>query len=344
MTVFWSLVAFILTGLLLWLIFFADDDAVLRTLRIPTDGDVDGDGDVDAADLAAAQAAVQAGAGDSLHAPARVAAMNAEDEALAAATHAAAATAEAAAASLEAATAGTEEAVAAAEEAVEAADSAVEAAAEAVEKASGALEATTDQASGAAVDAEESLEAAAAAAVEQLRQEEAALEAEARESVTATRSAAVVDLGAAGLTATDNHPDDLTKVYGIGEVYQRRLYEAGVCTWSQIAQMSAADLEKITEAIDAANVEDWASEARKLAEANGRVGAHYDGPLPDRLTFLPGIGEGAQELLRQHGIVTFRQFVDADREALQATLKAGGSRADLGEAIAAAKKLLEKSA
>ena len=47
-------------------------------------------------------------------------------------------------------------------------------------------------------------------------------------------------------------PDNLTKVKGIGKVYQQRLNEAGIYTFAQIAEADPAKLAEIAKAIDAA--------------------------------------------------------------------------------------------
>lgn len=59
--------------------------------------------------------------------------------------------------------------------------------------------------------------------------------------------------------------DDFTKIKGIGKVYQQRLYDEGIYTWEQFLAADAAKLEEITNAIQAANVEEWHAQARKFA-------------------------------------------------------------------------------
>ena len=109
---------------------------------------------------------------------------------------------------------------------------------------------------------------------------------EIKEEITeaaAETASAVSDAGSAAVSAltggveTDK-PDNLTKVKGIGKVYQSRLYEAGIYTWDQLAHTEAESLQEVTNAIPAANVESWAGQATELAEKNGRVGARYTGP------------------------------------------------------------------
>ena len=78
-------------------------------------------------------------------------------------------------------------------------------------------------------------------------------------AVVAERSSVVVSVG--------DLQDDLTKVKGIGKVYQGRLNEAGITTWEQVAEADPAMLSEIAKAIDAANVEDWPRQARLLADA-----------------------------------------------------------------------------
>ena len=45
-------------------------------------------------------------------------------------------------------------------------------------------------------------------------------------------------------------PDDFEKLEGIGEVYERRLYDAGICTFRALAEVSAERLQEICQAPD----------------------------------------------------------------------------------------------
>lgn len=86
------------------------------------------------------------------------------------------------------------------------------------------------------------------------------------EAVAAVEDEAdVVEVRAAEVVeALDVAPDDLTKIKGIGKVYQERLNEAGIYSFAQLLEVDPAKLAEITKAIDAANVDDWASQAREL--------------------------------------------------------------------------------
>lgn len=74
-----------------------------------------------------------------------------------------------------------------------------------------------------------------------------------------------IDALAEAVAAPD--PDDLTKIKGIGKVYEGRLNEAGIYTYEQIIEASPAALKEIANAIEAANVEDWERQARELIAA-----------------------------------------------------------------------------
>jgi predicted flap endonuclease-1-like 5' DNA nuclease len=129
-------------------------------------------------------------------------------------------------------------------------------------------------------------------------------------------------LSGVAAVANTNYPDDLTVIKGIGRVYETRLYRAGIYTWDQIAHMDPAALEQITTAIEAANVEDWPIQAQTLAATTGRMGARYDGPLPDKFSKLQGIGENAEQQLYRAGIFTYAQLAALTPEELAATLPA----------------------
>lgn len=65
--------------------------------------------------------------------------------------------------------------------------------------------------------------------------------------------------------------DDLTKIKGIGEVYQGELNKLGFTTYSDIASLSAADIKKIADEIDGVTEEtieseEWIKQAKALAK------------------------------------------------------------------------------
>jgi predicted flap endonuclease-1-like 5' DNA nuclease len=71
--------------------------------------------------------------------------------------------------------------------------------------------------------------------------------------------------------ATSDEPDDLSKVEGIGPVYQDILKDAGVTTFAAIASKSQAELEQIIK--DAgkrrpASIETWAEQAEYAAKGD----------------------------------------------------------------------------
>ena len=62
-------------------------------------------------------------------------------------------------------------------------------------------------------------------------------------------------------------PDDFEILAGIGEVYERRLYDAGICTFAAMAQLSVERLQEICQAPPnfAPNFERWLEQAREAA-------------------------------------------------------------------------------
>lgn len=122
-----------------------------------------------------------------------------------------------------------------------------------------------------------------------------------------------------------NYPDDLTRIKGIGKVYEQKLYQAGIATWHQIATATVAQLTAATEAIDAANVDEWQTQAAELAQSNEREGVVYSGPAPDPLTEIPGISDGIEQNLYKAGILTFGQLAATNPESLQVIMDNSGN-------------------
>jgi predicted flap endonuclease-1-like 5' DNA nuclease len=150
--------------------------------------------------------------------------------------------------------------------------------------------------------------------------------------------ASTLSAAAAAMIANTNYPDDLTNINGIGRVYETRLYKAGIFTWDQIANASVQELEELTQAIDAANPEEWPAQAAELATANGREGARYQGPVPDKFSKLKGVGEGAEQRLYLAGIFTYAQLAATSPDDLAAAMS--GYRGNFADWVAQAAALV----
>ena len=62
--------------------------------------------------------------------------------------------------------------------------------------------------------------------------------------------------------------DDLTKIKGLGKVFAEKLNGEGITTFAQIAALSAAEIEKLEEALGASGKfekNDWVAQAKDLA-------------------------------------------------------------------------------
>ena len=61
-------------------------------------------------------------------------------------------------------------------------------------------------------------------------------------------------------------PDDFEKLEGIGEVFERRLYDAGICTFRALAEVSEERLQEICQAPDwrKPDYAAWVEQARRL--------------------------------------------------------------------------------
>ncbi|MBI3960971.1 MAG: hypothetical protein HY328_19335 [Chloroflexi bacterium] len=122
--------------------------------------------------------------------------------------------------------------------------------------------------------------------------------------------------------ASSNRPDPLSDIRGIGDVYEQRLYEAGIFTWHQLSLVDEETLRAITKALPTGNPAAWIEQAQHLAAENGRIGATYTGPLPDDLTRIRGIDQVFEQELVRAGIVTFRQLAQTTPPELAAIIPA----------------------
>lgn len=122
--------------------------------------------------------------------------------------------------------------------------------------------------------------------------------------------------------ASGNRPDPLSDIRGIGDVYEQRLYEAGIFTWHELGQVDVDTLRAVTKALPTSDPNSWIEQARHLAAENGRIGAIYTGPLPDDLTRISGIDQVFEQELVNAGIVTFTQLAQTTAPELAAIIPA----------------------
>lgn len=71
-----------------------------------------------------------------------------------------------------------------------------------------------------------------------------------------------------GRTWQGGEPDDFDRLIGTGRVYEKRLYDAGICTFEGLAALTAEQLAQICHAPDLAEAEyqSWIDQAKSFAE------------------------------------------------------------------------------
>ena len=138
-------------------------------------------------------------------------------------------------------------------------------------------------------------------------------------------------------------PEDLSKIKGIGPVYETKLYEAGIGSYWELAQTDEAELRRILEIkefqkVDLAEIK---AVAQRLAEETLTVGRGWTGTAPDDFEELEGVGAVYEGRLYAAGICTFKALANATIEQLAEICKAPAFRTpDYASWIAQAKVLV----
>ncbi|MFN2138296.1 MAG: DUF4332 domain-containing protein [Candidatus Promineifilaceae bacterium] len=138
-------------------------------------------------------------------------------------------------------------------------------------------------------------------------------------------------------------PQDLEQVFGIGVVYEQRLYGAGVGSFWEIAQLSNETLKDILEVetfqdVDPAEIR---RSAMELAVASGTTNRVWDGTPPDDFEPLEGIGITFERRLYDAGICTYRALAASTVEELERICHPPNfQKPNLGNWIAQAKRLV----
>ena len=112
----------------------------------------------------------------------------------------------------------------------------------------------------------------------------------------------------------------LTRVKGIGQKLRRRLYNAGVGTYWELASLSDDELRDILKLspsqLERTNLEGIRAGALSLARETDTVGHIWSGHHVDDFEPMEGIGKVYEERLYEAGICTFEQLAGTTPEQL----------------------------
>jgi predicted flap endonuclease-1-like 5' DNA nuclease len=167
--------------------------------------------------------------------------------------------------------------------------------------------------------------------------EEAKLRAAGKRVKRATRGAGIA------VGAKVSCPQDLSRISGIGAVYETKLYAAGIGTYWEFSEIADQDLVRVLEVQDfqAVDIVAIKAAALKLAEETDSVGRYWDGTPPDDFEKLEGVGEVFERRLYDAGICTYNALAEVSAERLQEICQAPDwRRPDYAAWIAQAQRLI----
>ena len=133
---------------------------------------------------------------------------------------------------------------------------------------------------------------------------------------------------AAGSGASSGAPrrDDLTKIHGVGKVFQGKFYDAGYTTWESVSKLSDAEIRRVIQPKDWQKIETdvWIEEARILA--GGGTTAHATAKDGDRgkgddLTKIHGIGKVYQGKFHDANIYLWSEIAELSDEKILAIIE-----------------------
>jgi DNA-directed RNA polymerase subunit beta' len=129
--------------------------------------------------------------------------------------------------------------------------------------------------------------------------------------------------------------DDLTRIEGIGPTIAQHLHAAGITTFTGLAGTTPDQIRAILEAVGGFAAHDpstWPDQAQLAASGDWEKLGEWQDVLdggrivtePDDLTRVEGIGPKIAELLKNHGIQTFRELSGITPDQIRQILAAAG--------------------
>lgn len=142
-----------------------------------------------------------------------------------------------------------------------------------------------------------------------------------REHVKRVKEAAMrAAVESGGEVRSSECPQDLAMAKGIGAVFERRLYAAGIGTFWELANLTGDDLKHILELDDLQSLridlDKIRADAQRLAIETNSVGRVWQGAEADDFELLEGIGSAYERKLYEAGICTYEALANTPIERL----------------------------
>ncbi len=140
-------------------------------------------------------------------------------------------------------------------------------------------------------------------------------------------------------------PQDLTNIEGIGSTYEHRLYQAGIGTYWEVANLSDEELFDVLQ-VGArramTDTEGIRMSAFNLAQSSNTIGHVWTSHHIDDFERIPGISQTYEQRLYEAGIYTYRALADATAEQLDSLIESPAHfRPPFERWIAGARELVE---
>jgi chromosome segregation ATPase len=122
-------------------------------------------------------------------------------------------------------------------------------------------------------------------------------------------------------------PQHLSDIHGIGAVFEGRLYENGIGTFFEVAQLSDDDFRRMLKISDdmvrSVDFDKIRADALKLAKDSDTMGRTWSGQDPDDFEPIDGIGHTFEKRLYDAGICTYEALVNTSVERLEQIISRG---------------------
>lgn len=125
-------------------------------------------------------------------------------------------------------------------------------------------------------------------------------------------------------------PQRLADIKGVGSTFEKRLFQAGIATFWQLAQLTDEDMDRIFELTplqrESTDLDKIRKDALALAKKTKTQGSFWTLEPPDDLEIIEGIGKAYEKKLYAAGMWTFEKLGAARVEQLERVINATALR------------------